>query len=280
MPKLHWTFEGQSGEVELSSSIAFGRGEDTALPIPDGRLSRRHAVVEPDGTGGWRVVDQGSSNGLYSKGARMAEIPLVNGTEFQAGETRFRFESVASPVERTILMDAPSPAMAATLPPIPAPSSSAAPAPDVSSPEPPPRSRRGLVIAGMVVAIVVALGLIFSGGGRKKAGVDGEEPGLFASEEEKAVAKLKGDLASRDYGTRWKAYETLKAKGMKPEPAPLWILDLQTHPDDDVREAAAEKLGKAKYTAAIPALRKAEKDDSDWNVRSAAEDALEEMGVE
>lgn len=279
MPKLRWTFEGESGEIELSSSISFGRGEDNALPIGDGRLSRRHAVVEPDGSGGWKVVDQGSSNGLYSQGARMAEIPLVNGTEFQAGETRFRFEAVPSPVERTILMDPPSPATAATLPPMSAPAAGAPPAADVPSPEPPPRSRRGLAIAGVVVAIVIGLALVFSGG-RKKAGVDGEEPGLFASEEEKEVARLRADLASRDYGTRWKAYETLKAKGMKPEPAPLWILDLQTHPDDDVREAAAEKLGKAKYTPAIPALRKAEKDDSDWNVRSAAEDALEEMGVE
>jgi hypothetical protein len=172
-------------------------------------------------------------------------------------------------------MDPPSPAMAATLPPLSAP-----PSVDAPAPEGPGRSRRPLAIAGLVVAIVVALVVVFSGGGRKKAGVDGEEPGMFASEEEKAEAKLRGNLASRDYGTRWAAYEALKAKGKKPDPAPLWILDLQTHPDDDVREAAADKLGKAKYTPAIPALRNAEKNDSDWNVRSAAEDALEEMGVE
>jgi pSer/pThr/pTyr-binding forkhead associated (FHA) protein len=58
----------------------------------DSTVSRRHAVIALDG-GGHVIRDQGSSNGTFVNGARVAEAPLRPGDEVSIGGTRFRFEA-------------------------------------------------------------------------------------------------------------------------------------------------------------------------------------------
>ena len=42
--------------------------------------------------GGYRIIDEGSSNGIYVNGARVTDATLHPGDEVAIGGTRFRFE--------------------------------------------------------------------------------------------------------------------------------------------------------------------------------------------
>lgn len=287
MPRIFWSRGQESGRFELTGPITFGRDDDNVLVVPDPRLSRMHASIEPDDSGGWWVVDRGSSNGLFFGGAKVDRIDLRDGAEFLAGDTRFRFEADGGrAVDRTVLAETvvdAAPVVPPPLPPSPAATPSAVAPPPLSppvAPRPADSRRIGILAAAAVVLGLVILSAWFLLHRSPSDGTAPETAGASPASQENAIATLEKEMTSRQYAVRWQAYRKLKAMGRKPDPGPLWILDLETHPDDDVREAAAEKLGKAHYTAAIPNLRRAEKDDSDWNVRNAAEDALEEMGVE
>ena len=56
--------------------IIVGRGQDTDLMLRDGKASRRHAVIEPRGSGRWRVLDMGSGNGTKVNGKRIEKRDL------------------------------------------------------------------------------------------------------------------------------------------------------------------------------------------------------------
>ncbi len=270
MAKLHWSCEGNSGVIEISAITTFGRGDDNQLVLPDQKLSRNHGAIEPDGQGGWKAVDRGSSNGLLSGGARKTELPLVNGSEFAAGETKFRFEvPTGRSVETTVLMEPPPPAS-------PEPTPTAAPHEIEAIQKKSGVPHKKLAVAAAVGSVLLGWWVVSNRETKKPGSV---QAGLFATEEEKKIAGLETELASTSYASRWSSYKTLKEMGRKPDPAPLWILDLRTHPDDDVREEAAKKLGNARHVPAIAQLRWSHKNDSDWNVRRAAGNALEDMGI-
>ena len=75
----------------LAGPLEIGR-EASGIAIPsDATASRRHARVEPVGTG-WQVVDLGSTNGTLVNGVKTAQALLKPGDEFQVGATAFRFE--------------------------------------------------------------------------------------------------------------------------------------------------------------------------------------------
>ncbi len=57
------------------------------LAINDVEASRQHAMVEPDGDGGWVVVDQGSRNGTFVDGAKIDRTPLRDGSLIRIGKT-------------------------------------------------------------------------------------------------------------------------------------------------------------------------------------------------
>jgi hypothetical protein len=77
----------------INGEAAIGRDSGNAVPLSmDSTVSRRHAVIAPDG-GGYVIRDQGSSNGTYVNGARVTEAPLRPGDEVSIGGTRFRFEA-------------------------------------------------------------------------------------------------------------------------------------------------------------------------------------------
>ncbi len=73
-----------------------GRDPTNPIQIADPKSSRVHAEVVVDG-GRYHVRDLDSSNGTWAGDGRIASLPLIDGSEFRIGATRFRFESVVSP---------------------------------------------------------------------------------------------------------------------------------------------------------------------------------------
>ncbi|MGB9876469.1 MAG: FHA domain-containing protein [bacterium] len=75
----------------IGKETTIGRGEDRDIVVPDSAVSRRHCkiVLEEDG---YYIVDEGSTNGTFVGGMRVAREKLKNGDIIQIGESKFRFE--------------------------------------------------------------------------------------------------------------------------------------------------------------------------------------------
>jgi len=75
-------------EISVAGTATLGRGDDCTVVIKDRAASRKHARIERV-DGGFRVVDTGSANGVWSGGRQVSELPLASGTRFRIGETEF-----------------------------------------------------------------------------------------------------------------------------------------------------------------------------------------------
>ncbi len=91
MAYLKHIFNGSTISVyELGDKTLIGRQSDCNIHIEDATVSGRHARVEcVDGQ--WRLVDLGSTNGVFVNGKNVTEIELENGTEFTLGTHAFEF---------------------------------------------------------------------------------------------------------------------------------------------------------------------------------------------
>ncbi len=80
---------GMAGTVlELSRGIVIGRGEGCDLDLPDERVSRRHAALEPRSDGTLILTDLGSANGTLVNGHSIAgPVRLAGGEELRLGDT-------------------------------------------------------------------------------------------------------------------------------------------------------------------------------------------------
>jgi NHLM bacteriocin system ABC transporter ATP-binding protein len=78
------------------ASIVIGRGNDCAIVLQDGKVSRHHAVIEPTPEG-LRLRDNGSANGIFTGQEQRSEVLLTHGLQFSIGDTVFEF--VAPPPE-------------------------------------------------------------------------------------------------------------------------------------------------------------------------------------
>lgn len=67
--------EGRQYVVPPGAQWLIGRSAEASIRLTDERLSRRHAFVVPAPTG-WRLVDAGSSNGIFHRGQRAAELTV------------------------------------------------------------------------------------------------------------------------------------------------------------------------------------------------------------
>ena len=88
--KLH---DDASGEVfTLSELSVIGRSRESAVPVPDPRVSRRHAMIRRQHDGFW-YFDLGSVNGSLINGRRVTTSQLLaTGDEIRIADHRFRFE--------------------------------------------------------------------------------------------------------------------------------------------------------------------------------------------
>lgn len=78
--------QGKAVLVDADSFVV-GRDEACELTLDDARLSRRHAVLEPEPDGSVKLRDLGSSNGTYVNGKRVESTVLKGNEQIQLGNT-------------------------------------------------------------------------------------------------------------------------------------------------------------------------------------------------
>jgi general secretion pathway protein E len=72
------------------AAVSIGRGPENAVPLLDEMASRKHAVIEFDGKGGYKVRDLGSRNGTRVNEERIAEsVALKPGDVIRVGQHEF-----------------------------------------------------------------------------------------------------------------------------------------------------------------------------------------------
>jgi pSer/pThr/pTyr-binding forkhead associated (FHA) protein len=128
---------GTELEFTLDRTLV-GREATCDVVVEDKSVSRKHAVIEHRGEG-WTVVDQGSANGTFVNGQKVAEAELHDGHELRFGMVNFRVEIEAA-LMGTVLMSAPETGgtVLMTTPEISAPPRAPAPAPPRSAAPPLP----------------------------------------------------------------------------------------------------------------------------------------------
>src|SRR5216683_5920077 len=67
------------------AEVVMGRSTEAEFQIEDDGISRKHAKVLADGTGGFRLMDLGSTNGTFLNGSRVDMAPLKDGDKIQIG---------------------------------------------------------------------------------------------------------------------------------------------------------------------------------------------------
>jgi len=75
---------GQSFEL-TEEQYSVGRSEECSICIPDPTISSRHCTLVREDDTGYRVVDNGSTNGTRVNGVRVEEQKLVNSDILQIG---------------------------------------------------------------------------------------------------------------------------------------------------------------------------------------------------
>ena len=131
MLKLRFKLDDEERVVPLAGSeIRLGRSADNEVVLPDYSVSRRHAVIRPDG-GEWYVHDLKSTNGVQLNRAEVERAVIRSGDLLEIGIFELRVEGRNEiPTER--LGDDEAPSREAPLPP-PRPA-----VPDAAVPPPAP----------------------------------------------------------------------------------------------------------------------------------------------
>jgi len=84
---------GQSFEL-TQDRYTVGRHEDCTLCLPDPTVSNHHCTLVRDPeSGGYKVLDEGSTNGTRVNGVRMQSQKLVNSDILQVGAIEMLFDS-------------------------------------------------------------------------------------------------------------------------------------------------------------------------------------------
>lgn len=90
LPTYALLLEGKSHPLR-NQTIAIGRSHDCAIHIADPNVSRRHAEVRPDGSGGFTLIDLGSTNGTELNGKRVSNVRLSEGDTIAIGPVELTF---------------------------------------------------------------------------------------------------------------------------------------------------------------------------------------------
>lgn len=101
MPYLEFLEGFNQGAVfPLNGKITVGRASSNSLCLPDGRVSRQHAVLTPRGGVGYMVTDIGSANGTLVNDGRLkpnVSCPLRGGDTLRIGVTTMAFHEEGKP---------------------------------------------------------------------------------------------------------------------------------------------------------------------------------------
>lgn len=81
-------------QSDTESRLTIGRDPATTIALAtDSSVSRRHAVIVPNGEG-WDLMDEASQNGTFVNSRKIDDrTALTHGDVIQIGKSRFRFES-------------------------------------------------------------------------------------------------------------------------------------------------------------------------------------------
>ncbi|NUN49936.1 MAG: FHA domain-containing protein, partial [Candidatus Brocadiae bacterium] len=82
-------------KIDLIGSLVIGRQAREGLTIKDAKASREHTRFELT-SGGWVVMDLGSTNGTLLNGRKITREFLNTGDRVTVGQTVFRFENPAA----------------------------------------------------------------------------------------------------------------------------------------------------------------------------------------
>jgi pSer/pThr/pTyr-binding forkhead associated (FHA) protein len=98
-------FELKAGTARPPGDQGFslGRTEDNDLFLPDGSVSRKHAVIEKDGNGYWFVTDLGSTNGTFLNDTALksgVRTPLPPNSTLKLGSVTLTFMMPSAFVDR------------------------------------------------------------------------------------------------------------------------------------------------------------------------------------
>lgn len=78
--------QGQRFEF-IQDEVTIGRGVANDVRLHDTESSRRHAILRWSSDEGWRVIDEGSSNGTFINGALTRKRTLKDGDQLQIGRS-------------------------------------------------------------------------------------------------------------------------------------------------------------------------------------------------
>jgi len=113
---------GSDGERTVflaGEPVVVGRGDDTDVQLVDPKVSRRHCVVEPAGSGRWRVRDLESGNGTSVNGLQVGARDLRPDDVIEIGDTKLLFAGEAAAVVATEAAPPPPPRIARRRKPFP-----------------------------------------------------------------------------------------------------------------------------------------------------------------
>lgn len=86
-----WLEDESGNRLPIRGVCSVGRAASNQIPLPDDRVSRRHAVIQAQ-QGGYWLVDFGSRNGTYVNDRRIAQpTRLQHGAVVRIGRFRFVF---------------------------------------------------------------------------------------------------------------------------------------------------------------------------------------------
>ncbi len=90
VPTYALLFGGESHPLR-NQTIVIGRSRECDIHVADPNVSRRHAEVRPDGSGGFTLIDLGSTNGTELNGKRASQVRLSEGDTITVGQIELTF---------------------------------------------------------------------------------------------------------------------------------------------------------------------------------------------
>jgi len=90
VPTYALLLEGASHSLR-NQTVVIGRSRDCEIHVADPNASRRHAEVRPDGSGGYALIDLGSTNGTELNGKRVSNARLSEGDTITVGAIELTF---------------------------------------------------------------------------------------------------------------------------------------------------------------------------------------------
>lgn len=87
-----WIETSGGARVPIVNSCTLGRARQSGVALEGDQVSRRHALIHPQGEGEYSLVDLGSANGTRLNGRRVIHPKaLKDGDEIEIGGIRLRF---------------------------------------------------------------------------------------------------------------------------------------------------------------------------------------------